>query len=120
MRHRPAGRRPEKPTPPDGPPPTGGPPMLRNTIATITAALTLALLTPAVADAAPKHCDNHGTGHGKIYKHACATGPGGAGADWTYATHADGTPKMDGTKHIYKCVRHCGGGRHHVETTDTW
>ncbi|QGH77847.1 hypothetical protein SEA_KENUHA5_23 [Mycobacterium phage Kenuha5] len=94
--------------------------MLRNTIATITAALTLALLTPAVADAAPKHCDNHGIGAGKIYKHACAKGSGGAGADWTYATHADGTPKMDGTKHIYKCVRHCGGGRHHVETTDTW
>ncbi|AEJ93218.1 hypothetical protein I5H94_gp026 [Mycobacterium phage SwagPigglett] len=94
--------------------------MLRNTIATITAALALALLTPAVADAAPKHCDNHGTGHGKIYKHACATGPGGASADWTYAKNPDGTPKMDGTKHIYKCVRHCGGGRHHVETTDTW
>ncbi|AEK09641.1 hypothetical protein PBI_EISH_26 [Mycobacterium phage Eish] len=94
--------------------------MLRTTTATVFAIAALALGIPAVADAAPAHCANHGTGHGKIYKHACATGSGGAGADWTYATHADGTPKMDGTKHIYKCVRHCGGGRHHVETTDTW
>lgn len=94
--------------------------MLRTTTATVFAIAALALGIPAVADAQPGMCDNHGTGTGLIYKHACATGSGGAGADWTYATHADGTPKMDGPKHIYKCVRHCGGGRHHVETTDTW
>ncbi|AIM40414.1 hypothetical protein PBI_ESTAVE1_24 [Mycobacterium phage Estave1] len=98
--------------------------MLRNTIATITAALTLALLTPAVADAAPKHCDNHGTGHGMIYKHACATGSGGAGADWQMVKNADGTPKTvmkDGKEHrLYKCKRHCGGGRYAKTTTEPW
>ncbi|AYD87775.1 hypothetical protein SEA_ARCUSANGELUS_26 [Mycobacterium phage ArcusAngelus] len=98
--------------------------MLRNTIATITAALTLALLTPAVADAAPKHCDNHGTGHGKIYKHACATGSGGQGAVWSPVMNGDGTVKKvmtdDGLKTVKRCVKRCGGGRHHVETTDTW
>ncbi|UAW08501.1 hypothetical protein SEA_MADMEN_23 [Mycobacterium phage MadMen] len=98
--------------------------MLRNTIATITAALTLALLTPAVADAAPKHCDNHGVGAGKIYKHACAKGSGGQGAVWSPVMNGDGTVKKvmtdDGLKTVKRCVKRCGGGRHHVETTDTW
>ncbi|AAN12425.1 hypothetical protein PBI_CHE8_27 [Mycobacterium phage Che8] len=98
--------------------------MLRTTTATVLATAALALGIPAVADAAPKHCDNHGTGTGLIYKHACATGPGGAGANWNPVMNPDGTYKTvteDGkTRKVYKCVRHCGGGRHHGETTEPW
>ena len=48
-----------------------------------TAALALAafgIITAPIASAAPKMCDNHGTGTGLIYKHACATGSGGGGS----------------------------------------
>ncbi|AGT13896.1 hypothetical protein WHEELER_37 [Mycobacterium phage Wheeler] len=94
--------------------------MLRTIAAAGILAAGLGLGLAPASQAAPAHCANHGTGHGQIYKHACATGSGGAGADWTYAKHADGSYKMDGTKHVYKCQRHCGGGRGKTETTDPW
>ncbi|WNM68418.1 hypothetical protein SEA_STARCEVICH_27 [Mycobacterium phage Starcevich] len=98
--------------------------MLRTTTATVLAIATITLGAPAVADAAPAHCANHGTGHGQIYKHACATGSGGAGADWQMVKNTDGTPKTvmkDGKEHkLYKCKRHCGGGRYAKTTTEPY
>ncbi|AEK08570.1 hypothetical protein SEA_PHALCONET_26 [Mycobacterium phage Phalconet] len=98
--------------------------MLRTTTATVFAIAALALGIPAVADAAPAHCANHGTGHGQIYKHACATGSGGQGAKWVPVKNPDGSIKKvlknGKLKTVYGCEARCGGGRHHVETTDTW
>ncbi|AUX81953.1 hypothetical protein SEA_FRANKIE_27 [Mycobacterium phage Frankie] len=98
--------------------------MLRKTIATIIATAALTLGTPAIANAAPAHCSNHGTGHGQIYKHGCATGNGGAGADWQVVKNPDGTPKTvmkDGKERkLYKCKRHCGGGRYAKTTTEPY
>ncbi|AVO21629.1 hypothetical protein I5I01_gp23 [Mycobacterium phage MooMoo] len=83
--------------------------MLRTTTATVLATAALALGIPAVADAAPKHCDNHGTGTGLIYKHACATGSGGQGPAWT--TSGDPYQKIDGaTYQDFKCTARCNGG----------
>ncbi|AWH14425.1 hypothetical protein HWB60_gp024 [Mycobacterium phage TChen] len=98
--------------------------MLRTATATVFAIATIALGIPAVADAQPGMCDNHGTGHGQIYKHACAKGSGGQGAVWSPVMNGDGTVKKvmtdDGLKTVKHCVKRCGGGRHLVETTDTW
>ncbi|QXO12827.1 hypothetical protein SEA_LATRETIUM_27 [Mycobacterium phage Latretium] len=83
--------------------------MLRTATATVLATAILALGIPAVADAAPKHCDNHGTGTGLIYKHACATGNGGRGPSWT--TDGDAYLGADGhTYQDYKCTARCNGG----------
>jgi len=94
-------------------------------IAAAIAALGIALAPIGTADAAPKFCDNHGFGHGQVYKHACATGPGGTDAEWATVYSEDGTPKKitdaDGVEHtVKKCKRHCGGGRHGVETHKPW
>ncbi|AEL98049.1 hypothetical protein SEA_FILCH_32 [Mycobacterium phage Filch] len=94
--------------------------MLRKLVATVIAAAAISLGAPAVAQAQPHMCDNHGFGSGMIYKAACGSGSGGAAAEWTYAKNPDGTDKMECGKHVYKIARHSGGGRYGVETTDPW
>ncbi|AER49067.1 hypothetical protein VISTA_56 [Mycobacterium phage Vista] len=102
-------------------------PQRRSTMKTLiiaaAAALGVALAPAGIADAAPKMCDNHGFGKGQIYKHACASGNGGS-AVWVPVYNEDGTPKKvmteDGLKTVKRCDVRCGGGRHHVETTDPW
>ncbi|AHN84356.1 hypothetical protein SEABISCUIT_38 [Mycobacterium phage Seabiscuit] len=98
--------------------------MLRTTAAAGILAAGLGLGIAPIAQAAPAHCSNHGFGHGQIYKHACATGSGGASADWNPVFNDDGSYKTvhkNGKDHkVYKCVRHCGGGRGKTETTDPW
>lgn len=52
--------------------------MIRNILLAVAGIATAILLAPT-SQAAPKLCDNHGTGPGQIYIHACATGGGGGG-----------------------------------------
>uniref|UniRef100_A0AAU8GR59 Uncharacterized protein n=1 Tax=Mycobacterium phage TwoPeat TaxID=3158882 RepID=A0AAU8GR59_9CAUD len=98
--------------------------MLRTIAAAGILVAGLGLGVAPISQAAPAHCHNHGSGHGQIYKHACATGSGGAGADWKMVKNADGTPKTvmkDGKPHkLYKCKRHCGGGRYAKTTTEPY
>ena len=54
--------------------------MLRTLIAAVAAICTIGLIGAPVAAAQPKFCENHGTGSGQIYIHACATGPGSGGS----------------------------------------
>lgn len=57
--------------------------MLRNITLAVAGIATAIILAPS-AQAAPKMCDNHGTGPGQIYIHACAGGGGGGGGQgWT-------------------------------------
>lgn len=48
--------------------------MLRKLVATVIAAAAIGLGAPAVAQAQPHMCDNHGFGSGMIYKAACGSG----------------------------------------------
>ncbi|AHK12091.1 hypothetical protein PBI_ALSFRO_40 [Mycobacterium phage Alsfro] len=98
--------------------------MLRTIAAAGILAAGLGLGIAPISQAAPEHCSNHGFGHGQIYKHACATGSGGAGAEWRPVMNSDGTYKTvhkDGQdRKVFKCSRHCGGGRAHKEVTETY
>ncbi|APQ42050.1 hypothetical protein SEA_ZEPHYR_36 [Mycobacterium phage Zephyr] len=96
--------------------------MIRTIAAAGILAAGLGLGVAPISQAAPAHCHNHGSGHGQIYKHACATGSGGSGADWKMVKNPDGTPKTvmkDGKERkLYKCKARCGGGRYAKTTTD--
>jgi hypothetical protein len=54
--------------------------MLRTIVAAIAAICTIGLIGAPLASAQPKFCENHGTGAGQTYIHACATGPGNGGS----------------------------------------
>lgn len=95
--------------------------MLRANLA-VAATLMFALLTAPSAEAVPKFCDNHGTGPGQVYKHACAGGDGGS-ALWRPILNKSGHAIIRGTSDgnmapIQSCRARCGGGRHGVRTTE--
>lgn len=70
--------------------------MLRLTLAAV--GVTAAIILAPTVDAQPKLCDNHGTGQGQIYIHACAVGGGGAGPFVLKAVDTDGDGVPDTNK----------------------
>lgn len=72
--------------------------MLRLILAAV--GVTAAIILAPTVDAQPAFCDQHGTGPGQIYIHACAVGGGNGG--WAFHIEYDKAGKI----HIVKDGQH--------------
>jgi hypothetical protein len=88
------------------------------------AGIAAAVILAPTVDAQPAFCDNHGSGNGKIYIHACAGGDGGGSALWVPVRDENGAivkrvAKDGELKPVLRCTARCGG-RWGVKTTEPY
>lgn len=73
--------------------------MLRLILAAV--GVTAAIILAPTVDAQPKFCDQHGTGKGQIYIHACAGGGGNGGSTMWVKDPVTGLPTQVDQQHVF-------------------